>query len=479
MAIPKRLHIIWIGDESKRPDAFIDSWRCMNPTFSVRLWGNADLEESKWEFFPQIKVWLDQEINGAADVMRWELLYRHGGVAVDADSVCMRPLADWLLEPDCFAVWENEIEQPGLIACGALGCVPHHPLIGKILCDIAQDSNLTGGAAWEKVGPGRITETVRSNRYTGITIYPSHYFIPRHYSGLQYDGSGPIFAIQEWGSSFQSYGQLGKSIEAERSSHSLSKSAYQSMQQTAVAKAEASPSSNIVSRHIGGSFFLQRLKMDHSVSDRLDRLIPLVSGKTVLHIGCVDSPIFDPHSSLHLTLASHISELHGLDIDTAGLAELRKYFDGMYFGDIESCLQHGSHYDLVLVPETIEHVSNAESFLRDIDRIPFDRIAITAPCIYGWCQYGVMSYKENGQSFGPYGSLLNCGSFVEEIHPDHKYWFSPYTLANLIESVTQWHIQTVQLLEDGTQVCVIAHKKTRKTTRRPAMSCEHHVRRTL
>jgi hypothetical protein len=180
---------------------------------------------------------------------------------------------------------------------------------------------------------------------------------------------------------------------------------------------------------------------------------------------------------LHLILASHASELHGLDIDTAGLAELQKHFNGSYFDNVDSCLRNGTHYDLVLVPETIEPVPNAESFLKDIDRVPCDSIVITAPCIYGWCQYGVMSHKEKGQSFGPYGWLLNSGSFVEEIHPDHKYWFSPYTLTNLVESATPWQIQSVQLLENGRQVCVIAHRRReeRSLTALPTDSITHPI----
>jgi len=221
---------------------------------------------------------------------------------------------------------------------------------------------------------------------------------------------------------------------------------------------------DIVSRSMCGGFFLQRLRMADSLTSRLDLFLPLVKGKKVLHVGCVDSPIFDPNNNLHLILASHASELHGLDIDTAGLVELQKHFNGAYFDSVDACLQNGTHYDLVLVPETIEHVPNAESFLKDIDRVPCDSIAITAPCIYGWWQYGVMSHKEKGQSFGPYGWLLNPGSFVEEVHPDHKYWFSPYTLTNLVESATPWQIQSVQLLENGRQICVVAQRRPKERT---------------
>lgn len=220
MAIPKKLHIIWIGDESKRPDALIQTWREMNPSFSLKVWGNEDLEKATWDFMPQIRAWWNREINGAADVMRWELLYRHGGLALDADSICVRPLEDWLFEPDGFAVWENEITRPGLIGCNALGFAPRHPLVGQILADISRDPDLTAEMAWVKVGPGRITNTVRSLKYNDLTIYPSHFFAPEHFSGPQYRGKGPVFASQKWGSTYKSYGKLGKGQGEERGSFS-------------------------------------------------------------------------------------------------------------------------------------------------------------------------------------------------------------------------------------------------------------------
>ncbi len=490
MPIPKTLHLIWIGDESKQPNAMIESWCKMNPSYTVRLWGNQDLVTMPWKAMPQIKAWFPREINGAADVMRWEVLYRFGGVAVDADSWCVRPLEDWLLEPDCFAVWENEIVRPGLIACGAMGAIPEHPLIGQVLSDILADENLTAKMAWETVGPGRLTKTVQLHQYPNLTVYPSHYFIPRHFSGIQYAGTGPVFATQEWGSTLNRYAQFSASDGVERRTEYV----YEMTQEASVALAEEQlerarqlatevlrkspdnpracailanarkereerPEQSILSRSIGGSFFLQRLKIASVEEGRLSAFLPLVTQKKVLHVGCVDSPIFDRKSNLHLALSTVAIELHGLDVDKSGLEELRRYFDSVYFANVDDCIKHGTQYDVVLIPETIEHVSNPESFLKSIDRIGFETVVITAPCIYGWNQYGVLSHREKQTMHGRYGWLLNSGSLVEEVHPDHKFWFSPYTLANLVEAATSWKIEKIQLLENARQVAVIARHR--------------------
>jgi len=61
-----------------------------------------------------------RELNGVADIMRYEILFNEGGIALDADSLCLRPLEDWVLEPAAFAAWEHEHIRPGLIAAAAL-----------------------------------------------------------------------------------------------------------------------------------------------------------------------------------------------------------------------------------------------------------------------------------------------------------------------------------------------------------------------
>jgi mannosyltransferase OCH1-like enzyme len=203
--IPKILHIIWVGDEAKRPDNCIATWVDRNPHWQVQLWGNKDLAEYGWINAAHMRSMAAREWNGVADLMKWEILYHEGGFVVDADSVCVRPLPDWLLEAEAFACWENELERPGLIAAGYVASVPENQFFGQIVLDLKQEASVTHDLAWKTVGPLRITRSYLRYRYTGLTIYPSHFFIPRHYSGTKYEASGIVFAHQAWGSTFRSY----------------------------------------------------------------------------------------------------------------------------------------------------------------------------------------------------------------------------------------------------------------------------------
>lgn len=206
--IEKTIHVIWIGDQKKRPDNCIETWKEKNKDYKVKVWTDLELQSEQWKTKSAIDKWYNKEINGAADVMRWEILYKYGGIAVDADSICVRSLEDWILEAEAFSCWENEVERPGLIACGFMGCKAQNIFVGKIIEKIVTDPTIENGAAWQKVGPLLITQMHRFEKYINLTIYPSHFFIPRHYDGLEYSGDGHVFAKQAWGSTNKNYGNL-------------------------------------------------------------------------------------------------------------------------------------------------------------------------------------------------------------------------------------------------------------------------------
>lgn len=196
----KTIHIIWVGDESKRPEACIASWREMNPTWEIKIWGNKELLENKWINAEKIKEMFPRELNGVADIMRYEILFNFGGFVVDADSFCVRSLDDHLFEPSLFLCYENEIARPGLIAAGYFYSMPRNLFVSTLIQKIYNTTSVTSHKAWITVGPQLITNTHNEKKHSDITIYPSHYFLPVHYTGIKYTGTGQIYAKQFWGS---------------------------------------------------------------------------------------------------------------------------------------------------------------------------------------------------------------------------------------------------------------------------------------
>lgn len=197
--IPKLMHFVWIGDESKRPDNCINTWKKLNPSYKVYVWGNKDLEKNKWVNTEHMAEMYKKELCGVADMMRYEIIHAHGGIALDADSYCVRPLEDWLLEPSEIAVWESETLRQGLVSLNCIGCLPKSPFFKQVIQNIKDKPTVVDREAWQATGPQLLTDTWNQTKYP-LTIYPSHYFVPNHFAGKPYEGTGQVFAKQYWAS---------------------------------------------------------------------------------------------------------------------------------------------------------------------------------------------------------------------------------------------------------------------------------------
>jgi len=142
--------------------------------------------------------------------------------------------------------------------------------------------------------------------------------------------------------------------------------------------------------------------------DRRPLFIERCSQRSVLHVGCCDVPFFDAETNLHLALAPHTDRLDGLDVSEGGIAVLRRHVEGEYF---TRAAQVTRQYDLLLAPEVIEHTDNPQQFLTDLFSVRATQYLITAPH-YQW-------YEQ---------SRREASIFHEKVHPDHRAWYSPYTL---------------------------------------------------
>ena len=207
MSIPKIIHQIWIGTKPS-PSKFMNTWKDKNPDFDYIKWNEQEFIQRGIVFETQSKIDSIEEINGKADIIRWELLWKYGGVFLDADSICIEPIDDVLLKCKAFAGYENEQVRQGLVATGTMGFPPNHPLCREaidwiLLNPVSQRE--TGQRAWYNVGPGLLTRLLQSNKYPEFKVFPSHYFLPFHYTGLKYGGHEKVYAYQEWGSTKQNY----------------------------------------------------------------------------------------------------------------------------------------------------------------------------------------------------------------------------------------------------------------------------------
>jgi GT2 family glycosyltransferase len=207
MSIPKIIHQLWIGTKPA-PINLMNTWKEKNPDFEYIFWNEQEFINRKMKFVCQQKIDEIEEINGKADILRWEILYHYGGIFIDADSICIDSIDDELMNKKCFAGWEQEEVRKGLIATGTMGFPPKHPLVLAAINwmlnnEVSQAKS--GAMAWQTVGPGLLTRMYNTGQYADLHIFPSYTFLPIHYTGREYKGHSKIYAFQAWGSTYQNY----------------------------------------------------------------------------------------------------------------------------------------------------------------------------------------------------------------------------------------------------------------------------------
>ena len=205
--IPKIIHQIWIGSKPA-PMKLMNTWRELNPDFEYIFWNEKEFEKRGIVFEAQNKINSMEEMCGKADIIRWQLLWMFGGVYIDADSICIEPIDDFIMNYEAFAGYENEKVRQGLVANGTMGFPPNHSLCRDATNWILNNPvsfKETKQRAWQNTGPCLLTGLLQTNKYPNFKVFPSHYFIPFHYSGVKYEGHDKIYAYQEWGSTKQNY----------------------------------------------------------------------------------------------------------------------------------------------------------------------------------------------------------------------------------------------------------------------------------
>lgn len=156
--IPSILHMIWVGPEDP-PSYCMENyqrWKELMPSWTVRLWTNADIEE-----FPKgVADTIHTANKGAqkADIMRYTIMETYGGVYMDADVTPhrsldpIRTMGKVVLCHDLPITW-------AYIAIGFFAAVPHHPLFQKA-CELCRKAKLNTPDIHLHTGPRILGEAM-------------------------------------------------------------------------------------------------------------------------------------------------------------------------------------------------------------------------------------------------------------------------------------------------------------------------------
>jgi inositol phosphorylceramide mannosyltransferase catalytic subunit len=126
MRIPRTIHRVWLGgrpmpEEHKQ---FGETFVQHHPDWEMKLWTDDDLPELG---IGAAERELARTRSELANLVRYEALHRHGGVYVDTDVECQRPLIPLMQGIDAFAA----LEVPGRIGTAVLGSIAGHPVFER------------------------------------------------------------------------------------------------------------------------------------------------------------------------------------------------------------------------------------------------------------------------------------------------------------------------------------------------------------
>jgi hypothetical protein len=183
--IPRIIHQIWMGPLPP-PVEWLRTWAERHPDWEYRLWTE---QTTPFPLRNQAQFDASPQYCGKADILRYEVLLRHGGIYVDADMRCLRPFEDGDLRHAFLSVYEDEGRLPGLINPCLLGCEPGSPVIEEAVASIGRLSpdQVAATAAWLCTGPTLLTRCVNQCRPAGARIFPSAEFIPVHFQAESID----------------------------------------------------------------------------------------------------------------------------------------------------------------------------------------------------------------------------------------------------------------------------------------------------
>jgi inositol phosphorylceramide mannosyltransferase catalytic subunit len=211
-SIPRRLHQFWIGP-SPAPTRWMQTWRDAHPDWEYTLWDERAVRRMRLRNARLYRRLCDiGRYDGASDVARAEILLRHGGVYVDADSECLRPLDGApFLEAGFFAV-QDPLPEAGmavvrellgdvdhLLAGGFMGGEPGHPILRRYVDALSrvlsESEQLT--PTWITTGGILLMKVIGDDPQA--EILPSWTFFDRTLEGTPVIGGEP-YARHFWSS---------------------------------------------------------------------------------------------------------------------------------------------------------------------------------------------------------------------------------------------------------------------------------------
>ena len=188
--IQKIFHRVWLGGKPM-PEHFVrwgKGWLNAHPGWTMKTWTEAEIRKfENLDLLPKCSSFAQQ-----ADIVRYEALFREGGVYVDTDMECLRNIEPLIQDVDLFGCWQR----PGILSNAIFGAAAGHPALAELVRRSRSDFRPD---PWNAMGPPLFTKVV--SVCDGALIVPRKTFIP--YTRAEYEAfpTHPMEGlVPPWGS---------------------------------------------------------------------------------------------------------------------------------------------------------------------------------------------------------------------------------------------------------------------------------------
>ena len=165
--IPKCFHWIWFGPNPlpEQHRCWIDGWLSLHPGWEHNIWTDA----TRFTLTNEEQFLSANSFAQKADIARYEILYRFGGIYVDTDTECLRSIEPLLPGVAAFGV-EGK---PGNVEISPIGAIPKHPWLADTIAQLPH-SMQTGWGIRDQTGPKFFTRITQGR--SDVTIFEERLF---------------------------------------------------------------------------------------------------------------------------------------------------------------------------------------------------------------------------------------------------------------------------------------------------------------
>ena len=200
--IPNILHLVWVG-KSEQPEYLqkhIAKWKELMPNWTIMFWTNEDLTEEKIDVDVLNTINKAEKGTQKADILKYYVVWKYGGIYVDADVEPVRNLDPILYMSELVICHDNYIDWQ-YISVGFFGATKNHPVLRKAV-DICLKAELNTPEPHMTTGPrvfGEAVSITPPSKIKYMNLPMECFYAPDH--NKHYDPShkfGNHFYAKSW-----------------------------------------------------------------------------------------------------------------------------------------------------------------------------------------------------------------------------------------------------------------------------------------